>query len=211
MSIKKNYGEQLAENLKQRHAIKPSMPFERVMVFVDGNYLRKRCKDFGGHDNINWGKMSYTFIRMFNTALSNPFNANLIRIYYYDAIVPAGDPDYPQQKEYFDNIDENYAFKVRLGKHVKSSKKGKDRQKGVDILMAIDALSKAYQNQYETALFLLEDADFKPLVEAVRDAGKKTIGIHIKETCPRDLAQSFDWRIWLSKDSFASFLTKKPT
>ena len=140
---------------------------------------------------------------------NNPFNANLIRIYFYDAIVQDGDPDRLKAKEYFDKIDNAYAFKVRLGKHVKSSK-GKDRQKGVDILMAIDALTKAYQDQYETAMFLLEDADFKPLIDAVKDAGKKTIGIHMKETCPEDLASSFDARIWISKSGFKALLYDKP-
>jgi len=202
-------GWELSEQLEKRFAIKPSMPFERVMVFVDGNYLRRRCGDSGGHDNISWGKLSWTFIRMFNTSLNNPFNANLIRIYYYDAIVPDGHPDRLKEKEYFDNIDRNYAFEVRLGKHVKSPK-GKDRQKGVDILMAIDALTNAYQNRYETGMFMLEDADFKPLIGAVKDAGKKTIGIHVKETCPKDLALSFDVKIWLSKANFKGFLKDKP-
>lgn len=205
MPDQKQLGDETADRLKRRFAIKPSMPFERVFVFVDGNYLRKRCKDFGGSDNISWGKLSWTFIRMFNTLGNNPFNANLIRIYFYDGIVPDGDSDRLKEKEYFDNIDRAYAFKVRLGKHVKSSK-GKDRQKGVDILMAIDALTKAYQNQYETAMFLLEDADFKPLVDAVKDAGKKTIGIHMKETCPDDLASSFDLRIWVSEENFKALL-----
>jgi hypothetical protein len=66
MPNEKNIGENMAGSLSKRFAIKPSMPFERVIVFVDGNYLRKRCKDFGGHDNINWGKLAWTFIRMFN-------------------------------------------------------------------------------------------------------------------------------------------------
>lgn len=201
--------EKLTQSLKTRFAIKPSMPFERVMVFIDGAYLRKRCEESGRHDNISWGKLSWTFIRMFNTLSNNPFNANLIRIYYYDAIVPDGDPERLKQKEYYDNIDSNYGFKVRLGKHVKSSKR-KDRQKGVDSLMAIDALTKAYQNQYETAMFMLEDADFKPLVDAVRDAGKKTVGIHVKETCPEDLALSFDVTIWISEKTFTGFLKAEP-
>ena len=146
---------------------------------------------------------------MFNTYGDNPFNANLVRIYFYDAIVPDGDPDRLREKEYFDNIDRNYAFTVRLGKHVRSSK-GRGRQKGVDILMAIDALTKAYQNQYETAMFMLEDADFKPLVDAVKDAGRKTVGIHQKTTCPKDLVRSFDMRIWLYDKNFKGLLKDKP-
>ena len=210
MSSQAPVGDRLATSLKKRFAIKPSMPFERVLVFVDGAYLRKRCEEFGGHDNINWEKLSWTFIRMFNTYGENPFNANLIRIYFYDAIVPDGDPDRLGEEKYFDNIDRNYAFTVRLGKHVKSLKKGKGRQKGVDILMAIDALTKAYQNQYETGMFMLGDADFKPLIDAVKDAGKKTVGVSHEPTCSKDLARSFDMRIWLSKDSFKGFLKDKP-
>jgi uncharacterized LabA/DUF88 family protein len=189
-------------------AIKPNMPFERVVVFIDGAYLRIRCKEFGGHDNIKWSKLSRTFIRMFNTYRTNPFNANLIRIYFYDAIVPETDPDYKTQDKYFQRISGNYAFTVRLGTLKKSYGK-RYRQKGVDILMAIDALTKAYQNQYDTGMFLLGDADFKPLIEAVKNAGKKTLGIYYRPTCPRDLSDSFDWRIWLSKENFKAFLEDK--
>ena len=111
--------------------------------------------------------------------------------------------------KYFEKIEAGYAYTVRLGKKVKSSK-GKDRQKGVDILMAIDALTKAYQNQYETAMFLLGDADFKPLIDAVKNAGKKTLGIYYRPTCPKDLSDSFDMRIWLRKNDFEGFLENKP-
>jgi len=196
---------ELEKEITEKFAIKPNMPFERVMVFIDGAYLRKRCEEFGGHDNIKWAKLSWTFIRMFNTYGTNPFNANLIRIYYYDAKPPETAPDYENAMKYFEKIESQYAFTVRLGKKVKSSK-GKDRQKGVDILMAIDALTMAYQNQYDTAIFLLADADFKPLIDAVKHAGKKTLGIYYRLSCPKDLSDSFDMRIWLRKKDFGDFL-----
>lgn len=44
--------------------------------------------------------------------------------------------------------------------------------------MATDALTKAYRNQYNTAIFIVGDGDFIPLIEAVNDAGKKTICIY---------------------------------
>jgi len=197
------------EKFREKFAIKPNMPFERVMVFIDGAYLRIRCKEFGGNDNIKWSKLSCSFIRMFNTYGTNPFNANLIRIYYYDAKPPERDPYFKNDMKYFEKIESQYAYTVRLGKLVKTPE-GKHRQKGVDILMAIDALTKAYQNQYETAVFLLGDADFKPLIEAVKHAGKKTLGIYYRPTCPKDLSDSFDMRIWLRKKDFEGFLEDKP-
>jgi len=69
-------------------------PFERVMVFIDGAYLRELCDKHFKEKNVLYARarsvfarLSWTFIRMFNTYGTNPFQANLIRIYYYDAIV----------------------------------------------------------------------------------------------------------------------------
>lgn len=196
------------DTLKRRFKIKENMPFERVIIFVDGAYLRIRCTEFGGHDNIKWSNLSWKSIRMFNTYRTNPFNADLIRIYYYDAKPPETDPDYEKAMKYFERIESQYAFTVRLGKMVKSPKGY--RQKGVDILMAIDALTMDYQNQYETTMFLLGDADFKPLVDAVKRAGKKTLGIYYRPTCPKDLSDSFDMRIWLTKENLKQFLETNP-
>ena len=195
------YSEKFAANFTK--------PFERVIVFVDGGYLRELCKKYGGHDNINFGRLSWAFIRMFNTYSTNPFNANLIRIYYYDAIVDEAHPDYEEQRKYFKSIDDQYAYTVRLGKLVESSKKG-FKQKGVDILMAIDSLTKAYQDYYDTAVFLVGDRDFLPLIEAVKDAGKKTLGIYHKPTSSVDLMRCFDHRISFDKEDMKSWLKKQP-
>jgi len=187
----------------------PPKPFERVMVFIDGGYLRELCKKFYKHDNIDYEKFRQDLINLFNRYDINPFQADLIRIYYYDAIVEEGQPDYKAKKEYFDDIESKYSYTVRLGRLVKSSKK-KFKQKGVDILMAIDSLTKAYQDYYDTAVFLVGDRDFLPLIEAVKDAGKKTLGIYHKPTSSVDLMRCFDHRISFDKEDMKSWLKKQP-
>ena len=106
-------------------------PFERVMVFVDGAWLREICdKHFGIQNSLftqpkwTFSHLAWIFIRMFNTYTTNPFQANLIRIYYYDAIVDEADSDYEKQRKYFEIIDDQYAFTVQLRKLIKSSKRG---------------------------------------------------------------------------------------
>jgi uncharacterized LabA/DUF88 family protein len=190
--------------LEQLEKIKP---FERVMVFVDGGYLRNLCKKYGGHDNIDFSHLSWVFINMFDTynETVNPFRANLIRIYYYDAIVEEKHPHYETQKKYFELIDDEYAYTVRLGKLVKSSRTA-FKQKGVDILMAIDALTKAYQNHYDTGMFLMGDRDFKPLIEAVKNAGKKTMGVFHEGSSSKDLIRSFDMRIYCAETAIKRWL-----
>ena len=178
-------------------------PLERLMVFVDGGYLRSLSKAFFGHDRIHFGRLVPTFIQMFNTLSDNPFNANLIRIYYYDAIVEEGHSEYRNQREYFDRIMAmTQHITVRLGRLVESPKEG-FRQKGVDILMSVDALTKT--NHYETGMFLLGDRDFIPLIEAVKNAGKKTIIVYYSPI-PSELKNAFDWRISFDKKALEAWL-----
>jgi len=188
--------------------IRFSRPFERVMIFIDGGYLRGLCKKFVGHDNVNWEKLCWRLVYAFNTFEGNPFNANLIRVYYYDAIVDKAHSDYDTQRKYFDHIGDQQAYTVRLGEVVQSSKKGL-RQKGVDVLMAIDVLSKAYENQYDAGVFLMGDRDFQPLIEAVKHTGKKTVGVYNIRSCADDLARSFDMRLFVHENAIREWTYKR--
>jgi uncharacterized LabA/DUF88 family protein len=182
-------------------------PYEKVMGFIDGGYLRELCKENCGNDNINSENLWALLLRSFNYYHINPFLANLIRIYYYDAIVEEGQ-DYEKQKKYFEVIPEQYPYTVRLGKLVKSSNKGY-KQKGVDILMAVDAITKAYENHYDVGMFLIGDGDFKPMIEAVKDAGKKTMGIYYPANTSQDLLRTFDMRVALGKGALEICVKKQ--
>lgn len=167
------------------------------MVFIDGAYLRKTMKDLFDDDQLDWIKLRNFLVDKFNESAS-PFRADLIRIYYYDAQVAHGDPEYKQQKAYFDDIKLKKQYSLRLGEAVRSGH-GELRQKGVDILIAVDALTKAYQNHFDTAIFLIGDRDFIPLIKAVKDAGKKVHGFYYKRTAALELRLHFDFRHLLKK------------
>lgn len=124
----------------------------------------------------------------------------MIRIYYYDGIVdPKEDANAnAQQREYFDLVERNQNISVVLGEAVKVSE-GKFRQKGVDVLLAIDALSMAYLDHYDSGLFVLGDRDFKPLIEAIKSAGKKTFGFSYIENVSKELTRTFDFRLAFNK------------
>jgi hypothetical protein len=106
---------------KPKRVIIPK-PFEKVIVFIDGGYLRETCKKHHGNDNIDFAHLSWRLIKMFNEYPTNPFQADLIRIYYYDAIVDKSHKDYDSQRKYFDAIEDEYAYTVRLGEVVESHK-----------------------------------------------------------------------------------------
>ena len=181
-------------------------PLERVMVFVDGGYLRKTMKDLFHNDEVDWIKLRDFFVRKYNIP-AQPFRANLIRIYYYDAQVAHGDAEYKQESLYFRKIRGKKQYSLRLGEAVRGGH-GDLRQKGVDILIAIDALSKAYQNHYEAAIFLMGDRDFIPLIKAVKDAGKKTYGLYYRRTAAKELRFEFDIRYSLTKKELSRLRRK---
>jgi len=48
-----------------------------------------------------------------------------------------------------------------------------EREKGIDVRLAVDMLVHAAWNNYDVAILVSGDADFEPLVRRVRDLGKK--------------------------------------
>ena len=174
------------------------MPLERVMIFIDGGYLRKLFLDLIGDDNIDFFKLRNYMLDLYDRAPVNPFQANLIRVYYYDGISDK-EPDRTKHKKRFDSLQGRYFFlTVKLGEAVKLPD-GSFRQKGVDILMAVDALTMAYRNYYDCGLFLLADRDFIPLIRAVKNAGKKTYSFNYVKNVPLELTRTFDFRYGFGK------------
>jgi len=75
--------------------------------------------------------------------------------------------------------------------------------------MAIDALTMAYRNHYDTGIFFIEGRDFVPLIEAVKQAGKKTIAVFYGLKGSDELRRTFDLRIGLTKDLMRPWHIKK--
>jgi uncharacterized LabA/DUF88 family protein len=197
----------------QKELLEASRPYERVMIFIDGGYLRRLFIDLFGDDSINYTALSRDLLEWYKTWPLNPYRPNLIRIYYYDGIVDSKDePElYKEQREYFDELEgQNQNLDVMLSEAVKIPE-GKFRQKGVDILLAIDTLVMAHLDHYDSGLFVLGDRDFIPLIEAVKDAGKKTFGFTYIEKVSKELTRSFDFRLAFDQKAMQRWRIEKST
>lgn len=189
----------------------------RIMVFIDGGYLRKNLKNLLGHEIINYDRL-VNELRIF-TSYGNLF-PELIRAYYYDAKLKAEDvdvlrvnngdldsvdlenlsPKYDRlrsqllEQESFLRQLKNYDyFEVRLGR-LKIGGTGSFKQKGVDVLISIDMISKAYENHYDIAVLLSGDEDLLDIVNAVKDTGKRVFGVYFENHISNELKDSFDKR-----------------
>ena len=184
----------------------------RIMIFIDGGYLRKKVSEISDGD-IDYNALALILTQ--NTARTG-VKPQLMRVNYYDAIPNLDDvetmPDVPdpssafdtmqnllkKQMKYLEKIRMLDLFDVRLGKLAWNAK-GETRQKGVDSLIAIDMITKAYQNQYDEAVLVAGDTDFLEIVKAVKSIGPQVTGAYFENNTSQDLIYEFDKRQPLRK------------
>lgn len=185
-----------------------------VMVFIDAGYLRNYAKEYCGTDEINYERLG-KFLATQAVAGEN-FRPHLVRIFYYDAKPDIKDADLVEQEyqadvkkkieekakeldTYIGKIQDTDKLDIKFG-HLVISKKDSTRQKGVDTLIAIDMITKAFQGQYHYAVLLAGDADFIPIVEAVKHVGPIVVGSFFNEASNSDrLKHIVDKRIFMDK------------
>ncbi len=188
----------------------------KVMLFIDGYYLAKNVTGkLGGM--INYDKLA----KYLNThaRFDNRIGPILIRAYYYD-----GKPDLRDvenfevskqdevrkkiedalkvQHEELTKIRNTDLFDVRLG-HAVVTGNLDFRQKGVDLLIGIDMITKAYQGQYDIGVLVAGDSDFIELVQAVKNIGPRIVGVYFKGNIRNELTDSFDKRFVLDAHTLA--------
>lgn len=177
----------------------PIPPFKHVMVFIDGGYLREGLEKITKEYEINFNTLVDVLEYEFGLSESN---SQRTRVYYYDAIVEASDDieKHKKQKEYFHNLAIDNCFEVKLGRQVKSGKGG-HRQKGVDILICIDMLTKAFQNFYDIAIFIGGDDDFVDLIKIVKNfTNKQVYGVAFQHNVSPRLLENFDVSHLITKE-----------
>lgn len=147
------------------HTDEPSHPrfkhLARLMVFIDGGYLRENFKRIFDSDFFDCKEVIEIAVDTFNQEYPI-FDGDLIRVYYYDGIVDPLHENYEKQMKYFEEIRTIEFYEVRLGRLIPSGKDGKGtlKQKGVDVKLASDMIVKAYQNHYDFAVLFAGDDDF---------------------------------------------------
>jgi len=169
----------------------PNIPLVKVMFFIDGGYLKKwitdKCKKT--MSDFDFGSFGFQVIKQ---AFPGGNPAIIIRAYFYDGLVDPTEPEYTTQKKIHENIViQNSNFEVKTGRLIKDGK-GNFRQKGVDVLMAIDMIDKAYQNQYDVAMVVAGDLDHLETIKTVKNRGKQVFGIYDKSSVAKELKLVID-------------------
>jgi len=185
---------------------------EDAYVFIDGGYVREVVRKTLKREDIVGDVQQYA--KFLSSLLSRLFSTTplayyrLVRVLYYDAIVQVEDDpeEHKRQKEFFSALERLIPqFEVKLGTLVKAGKGY--RQKGVDTLLAIDMITKAFMNRYQIAVLMAEDRDFVSVVKAVREfTGKLVCGVYDSRSIADELLRAFDLRRPLVEYDFEMIL-----
>jgi len=81
-------------------------------------------------------------------------------------------------------------------------------EKGVDVLMAVDLLTGAYENLYDTTILVSSDTDLIPAIEKVRVMKKKIEYIGFSHKPSYALIANSDIRRLLIKDELLKCFRK---
>lgn len=152
---------------------------KRAGVFIDGAYLRlaqNRAGDKGERFQIDLEKMSDELVGSYSR----------LRTYFYDTL--------PSDGRLAKSIERFHAglrlanrIEVRLGKTQVSPGGEPDRQKQVDILLALDMFKLASSGKIDMAILVSGDGDFVPLLQAVKDEGVLTKVIYTRDSVDHEL------------------------
>jgi uncharacterized LabA/DUF88 family protein len=156
-----------------------------IYVYVDGGYVREEFLQAGLPAEFHPH-------RILGAALGF---GSLSRLFFYDA-VDHDDPKRVRQEAYLARVQRIPFTHVVTG--TVRGRKGKRRQKGVDVALAVDALEAAHARTADAIVLVTGDADFAPLAVAIRRAGPHVYVAAFAASLPDDLRAAADQVLHLS-------------
>lgn len=166
---------------------------ERVAIFIDGsNFYHSVKETFSIYDTD-----SVDFAALIQNLRMDRL---LVGTFYYNAPLDRGyNPEiYRKQQKFFDElrlIPEFHIVLCKMRKIKLDNGKYEFKVKGDDIHLAVDMVSMAYENRYDTAILVSGDGDFVPAIKKVQKLGKHVENAYfsvsranvLKKTCNRSI------------------------
>ncbi len=129
---------------------------ERIIIFIDNSNIFKGFQKY----NI---KADYEKLKNFITR-----GRQLQSIFLYEGVIY---PISPEKKKWYKDLSKKSGYEIKVSFDKIAS--NDVFEKKIDIQIAIDVISLAYENAYDTAVLVSGDGDFVPIVKKVKSLNKK--------------------------------------
>ena len=178
---------------------------EKVAVYVDGNNFYKYLKD----KKINFPKgVKFDFNRFIDFLVQD---GECVSKRYYVGIARNLDNTKKSeqivagQQKFLSKI-ENEGFVIKRGRVMYD--KGKIREKGTDVKIAVDLIVGAVDNLYNTAILVSSDTDLIPAIQYVKYRGKKLEYVGFSHAPSLGMQKYADFSILLRLEDIEKFKEK---
>ena len=174
---------------------------ERVTILVDGSNMYHYMKD-----------LSLTALLEFNYKQFGEFLARGRKIQsatYYIGKMREKPKDLRSRQlmanqQKLVSLLQNYGWRISYGHMLIDG--GGQREKGVDVQIAVDLVVGAYENIYDAALLVSSDTDLIPAIKTVKKKGKKLEYIGFSRSPSYGLIKNSTLTKTLAKEDLEQFL-----
>jgi len=179
------------------------MEKERVFVLIDGNNFYHRLKELSGPKG---GLLDFQYTDFTKWLAAG---RHIVQQAYYIGVVRATPDDQKgqlmrrDQQRLFARLQSS-GWRIVHGYLLKTD--GVHHEKGVDVHMAVDLLVGAYENTYDTVIFVSSDTDLIPALAKIRSMDKKVEYVGFSQRPSYGLIAHSDIRRLLVKEDMEPFL-----
>jgi len=151
------------------------MEKERVCIFIDGSNLYYNLK-----------RLNKTILDFLNYIPIIVGKREIVFVFYYDALlnINISKKAYWEQQKCFDILKKISNIKIVL------CKRKKLKIKGDDVSLAVDLVSYAYEDTYDSAILVSGDGDFIPAIKKAISLGKKVESCYFNKSCSLELKRA---------------------
>lgn len=179
------------------------MPTDRIAILVDGSNLYHYLRELKLTGLAEFDYKAFAqFLGRGRTVVSST--------YYIGKVRSHGDAKGEELRRWQQRLVahlQNSGWKVEYGHMLEHN--GVFQEKGVDVHIAVDLLTGAYEDHYDTAVLVSSDTDLIPAVLAIRGKKKQVEYIGFAHRPSFGLMKNVDLTTTLRRDDLVGFL-KKP-